>query len=99
MDWTPTRKIHWIWLAAVSVWLASGTCGVSIATAQPTLDAPVRPTRLLEFKSTDAQPAPTGNVRGEVVLELDGGSLLLLTEDGQLWTLDKDSIVSSIPSD
>jgi hypothetical protein len=99
MDWTPTQKIHWIWLAAVSVWLASGACGVSIATAQQTADQSDCSTRLLEFKSTNAQPAPAGKVRGEVVLELDGGSLLLLTEDGQLWTLDKDSIVSSVPSD
>ena len=69
------------------------------STAQDSADPTSRPTRLLEFKSTDSQPAPAGAVRGEVVSELEGGNLLLLTEDGQLWTLEKDAIVSSSPSD
>lgn len=57
------------------------------------------PTRQIEFHSSDAQPAPKGPVRCEVLQELANGSLLVQTEDGQLWTLEKDSIVSSAPCD
>ena len=57
------------------------------------------PTRLIEFTSSDSQPAPTGPVRCEVLVELSDGSLLAQTEDGQLWTLEKGSIISSAASD
>lgn len=66
------------------------------AQEQPQVSYPVR---LIEFHSSAAQPAPAGPVRCEVLLELADGSLLAQTEDGQLWTLEKDAIVSSAPCD
>lgn len=99
MDWFRTLNRLCRLLAVVSVGLALGGRLTLPIAAQDTAESASRPTRLIEFHSPDSQPAPTGAVRGEVVSELEGGSLLLLTEDGQLWTLEKDAIVSSCPSD
>lgn len=98
MDWFLILNKPCRWLAVVSVGLALGGWLTLPVAAQDSAEPTSRPTLLIEFRSSDSQPAPTGPVRGEVVSELEGGSLLLLTEDGQLWTLEKDAIVSACPS-
>lgn len=70
--------------------------GVSIRADEPAaagLDSPVV-TLEIEFKSPQGQHAPAGTVVGEALLEYPDGSLLLLTEDGQLWTLHSEDIIS-----
>lgn len=99
MDWFLTRNELCRLLAVVSVGLAWGPWLTVPIAAQDSAESTSQATRLIEFHSSDSQPAPTGAVRCEVVSELDGGRLLLLTEDGQLWELEEDAIVSSSPSD
>ncbi len=63
---------------------------------EPTLQANAV-TVEIEFKSPVGQQAPAGSVVGESLMEYADGSLLLLTEDGQLWTLlGEDVIAKSI---
>ncbi|MEO8270786.1 MAG: hypothetical protein ABI557_13770, partial [Aureliella sp.] len=99
MDWVLTRDRLCRRLVVAGAALVVGVCLPWPVAAQDTSEFPSRPMRAIEFHSADSQPAPTGAVRAEVVSELEGGHLLLLTEDGQMWTVDKESIVSSSASD
>ncbi len=99
MDWFRTLNQLFHLLSATGVGLVLFGWLTLPSAAQATAEPQAHPTRLIEFHSSDSQPAPTGAVRGEVVAEFEGGRILLLTEDGQLWTLDKDAIVSSAPCD
>lgn len=99
MDWLLTLNKLYRLLAVVGAGLVLGGRLTLPIAAQDSIEPAQHPTCLIEFHSSDSQPAPKGAVRGEVVSELDEGRLLLLTEDGQLWTLEKDAIVSSSPSD
>lgn len=99
MDWLLTLNKLFRLRADFGVGLVLGGWLILPIAAQDSVEPPPRPTCLIEFHSSDSQPAPTGAVRGEVVSELEEGRILLLTEDGQLWTLEKDAIVSSSPSD
>ncbi len=53
----------------------------------------------IEFKSPVGQRAPNGSVLGEAVIKYADGSLLLRTEDGQLWTLTSADVIDTQTSD
>lgn len=60
------------------------------------------PTVQIEFKNDAGQPTSNADgspVLGEVLVDYADGSLLLLTPDGQMWTLQAEDIISSEPSD
>jgi hypothetical protein len=57
--------------------------------------AAARQTLIVEFKTEDSQQ----QLLGEVVQEFADGSLLFLSSDGQLWTLNSQQILSREPSD
>ncbi len=92
MDWPSIN--HWTLTSCwTAVWLTQAMIG-----AAASADEPAPQTVLIEFTCSQGQLAPVGSVIGEVVEEYSDGSQLLLTEDGQLWTLNQEDIVSSAPS-
>ncbi len=55
---------------------------------------PPRPTETIHFKHKGGQLDSVG----EVIIEAEDGGVLLLTPDGQLWTIQPEDIISRTPS-
>jgi hypothetical protein len=87
--------VCWAGLLVV-LWASSGWAQDASSENVPSTAS--SPTVEIEFNSPDGQTAPSGKVLGEVLLRYEDASMLLLTEDGQLWTLKTDDILSVTPS-
>lgn len=91
MGWT-WKHLHWLtWMPIFLALLAQTNCGLSGESDVETV--------LIEFKSPSGQIAPIGQVPAEVLKRDGDGNLLLLAEDGQLWSLKQEDIVSIAASD
>ncbi len=97
MDWIQTLKqvLLMLWLGCCS---GTYTFGEDQRSVNATVSQAAK-TVLIEFKSNNGQIAPKGAVPGEVLAQYADGSLLLLTEDGQLWTLEAENILQLTATD
>lgn len=93
---TFTTRILRHFLVALLLVLAVQPGGDSSLADEPAEAATQSPvvTIEIEFKSPQGQQAPAASVVGEAVVDYADGSLLLLTQDGQLWTLHSEDIVA-----
>lgn len=71
-----------------------GSCSEAAAQTSPTETEPQVKTVVAEFKTKQGNVSCTG----EVITEYPDGSMLLLANDGQLWTLRGEDIISSEPT-